>query len=107
MDDGQFWELTSELEHQYRAEAEAEAASVIAAAESERTFADGLRALSPGDVITLSCADGVQIQGRILGVGKDVVRLGEVADALGSARVQLVRVHDIRIDAIVRMQRER
>lgn len=101
-----FWEITAELRSDGDAEAHEHARAILAAARRRRTFADELRALSPGDVVTLVALDGSPITGRILGVGHDVVRIGEVLDPVGAARRRIVRFHDVRIDAVVRVVRE-
>ncbi len=69
-------------------------------------FADELRRIAPGDVVTVVAADGTALRGRILVVGADWLRVGEVADESGSRRARLLRVHDLRLDAIVRVTRE-
>jgi hypothetical protein len=104
--DEDFWEITAELRGGDDAEAREHARAVVAEARRRRTFADELRALAPGDVVTVVALDGVPITGRILGVGHDVVRVGEVVDAVGTARRRVVRVHEVRIEAVVRLVRE-
>jgi hypothetical protein len=83
-----------------------EAREIVVAGIAARTFADQLRNVPLGDVLTLTATDGVALRGRILQVGADWVRLGEVADDEGTLRVQLRRVHDVRLDAVVRITRE-
>ncbi len=107
MEDEQFWELTAGLENEYRSEQEAEAASIVAAANRERRFVDELRSCGPGDVVTLVTTDHAALRGRILNVGIDTLKLGEVTEATGIGRLRVVRVHDVRIDAVVRLVRER
>ncbi len=104
--DEDFWEITAELRDDSEAEAREQARAILSAARRRRTFADELRSLSPGDVVTLVALDGSPITGRILGVGQDVVRVGEVLDPVGSARRRIVRFHDVRLDAVVRVVRE-
>jgi hypothetical protein len=83
-----------------------EAREIVAAGIAARTFAEELRRISPGDVVTVVGADRQPVRGRVLRVGADWVRLGEVADETGTRRVRLHRVHDFRLDAIVRLTRE-
>jgi len=61
-----------------------EAHEIIAAGVATRAFIDELRRVSPGDVVTVVGIDGVPVRGRILSVGADWLRLGEVADETGS-----------------------
>lgn len=104
--DEDFWEITAELRADDDVDARERARAIVAAAHRRATFADELRALSPGDVVTVVALDGVPITGRILRVGQDVVRVGEVVDAIGAARRRVARFHEIRIDAVVRLVRE-
>jgi hypothetical protein len=83
-----------------------EAREIVAAGIAQRGFADELRRIPAGDVVTVVASDGVPVRGRILGLGRDWMRVGEVADETGSRRARVVRVHDVRIDAIVRVTRE-
>lgn len=83
-----------------------EAREIVVAGFASRSFADQLRRIPPGDVVTLAGADGVALRGRVLQVGADWIRLGEVADEEGTRRVRLRRVHDVRLDAVVRITRE-
>jgi hypothetical protein len=83
-----------------------EAREIVAAAISTRAFIDELRRISPGDLVTIVAADRQAVRGRILRVGSDWVRVGEVGDEIGTRRVRLHRVHDIRVEAIVRLTRE-
>ena len=83
-----------------------EAREIVAAGIAARPFVDQLRQIPPGDVVTVTASDGVALRGRVLQVGADWIRLGEVADEEGTLRVQLRRVHDVRLDAVVRVSRE-
>jgi hypothetical protein len=83
-----------------------EAREIVAAGVAARVFADQLRHIPAGDVVTLVGADGVALRGRVLQVGADWLRLGEVVDDEGTLRVRLRRVHDVRLDAVVRVTRE-
>jgi hypothetical protein len=99
-------EELSELRFGASAEQLGEAHEIIAAGVATRAFIDELRRVSPGDVVTVVGTDGVPVRGRILSVGADWLRLGEVADETGSRRARLLRVHDFPLDAIVRVTRE-
>jgi|tagenome__1003787_1003787.scaffolds.fasta_scaffold18805849_2 hypothetical protein len=83
-----------------------EAREIVVAGIAARPFVDQLRHIPPGDVVTLAAADGVVLRGRVLHVGADWLRLGEVVDDEGSLRIRLRRVHDVRLDAVVRVTRE-
>jgi hypothetical protein len=83
-----------------------QAREIVAAGVAARPFAEQLRRIPPGDVVTLTGADGLPLRGRVLEVGTDWIRLGEVADDSGTRRVRLRRVHDVRLDAVVRVTRE-
>lgn len=83
-----------------------EAREIVTAGIAARGFTDELRRIPPGDVVTLTATDGAPVRGRILRVGADWVRVGEVADEAGTRRVRLRRVHDVRIEAVVRVTRE-
>jgi hypothetical protein len=99
-------EELSELRLGAASEQLGEAREIIAAGIATRAFIDELRRVSPGDVVTVVGSDGVPVRGRILSVGADWLRLGEVADETGSRRARLRRVHDYPLDAIVRVTRE-
>jgi hypothetical protein len=83
-----------------------EAREIVADGLATRRFLDEVRRIAPGDVVTVVAADHHAVTGRILRVGADWVRVGEIVDASGTRRVRLHRVHDIRLDAIVRLTRE-
>jgi hypothetical protein len=96
----------SELRLGASAEQLEEAREIVAAGAATRTFADELRRIAPGDVVTVVAADGAAVRGRILVVGADWLRVGEVADETGSRRARLLRVHDLRIAGVARVTRE-
>ena len=104
--DDELWELEAEMHDALRREQEGEAAAILAEAKGSRTFRDALRRVPTGDVITLVTVDGVAIRGRVLGVGGDVVSLGETPDETGTARTRVSRIHDVRLDACIRLVRE-
>lgn len=104
--EAEFWTVTRDLAHEQAEEQRAVASSILAAARDTQTFADALRRLAPGDLVTIATVDGAALSGRVLGVGLDFVTLGEVGDGTGAARAHLLRTHDVRLDAVVRVARE-
>jgi hypothetical protein len=84
-----------------------EAREIVAAGLAARPFLDELRRVAPGDVVTVATVDGQPLRGRILAVGADWVRVGEVTEETGARRVRPRWIHDVRLDAIVRVTRER
>ena len=99
-------EQLAELRLGAAAEQLEEAREIVAAGTAARPFADELRRVPPGDVVTLTALDGAVIRGRVLQVGADWIRFGEVADDAGTQRIRLRRVHDVRLDTVVRVSRE-
>ena len=89
-----------------RSEQLEEAHEIVAAGIAQRSFSDELRRISAGEVVTVVGSDGTTLRGRIVALGADWLRLGEVADDVGSRRARLLRVHDVRLDAVVRVSRE-
>src|SRR5262245_5471673 len=83
-----------------------EAREIVAAGIAARLFIDEQRRVAPGGRVTVRAAARLAIRGRILRVGWGWVRVGELGDEVGTRRVRLYRVHDIRVDAIVRLTRE-
>lgn len=104
--DEELWELGTELEAELRREQEAEAASWVGEERRTRTFQDVMRTVAAGDVVAVVTVDGALIRGRVLAVGGDIVTIGETAEVAGTARSRSVRVHDIRVDACIRLVRE-
>jgi hypothetical protein len=96
----------SELRLEATAEQLGEAHEIVAAGTANRRFVDEVRRIPPGEVVTVVASDGAAVRGRVLIVGADWLRVGEVADEIGSRRARLLRVHDLRIDAIARLTRE-
>ena len=109
MDDS-FAQITNafadELARERVAEHEGEAREIVAAGDAARSFVDELRRVPPGEVVVLVATDGAPMRGRVVRVGADWIRIGEVADDLGSGRARLLRVHDVRLDAVVRLVRD-
>lgn len=102
----EFDAIAAELRADEQFEHEEHARELLAAADEVRGFDELLRRVSPGEVVALSTLDGAVLRGRIVRVGRDWVRLAEVADELGSARARTRRVHDVRIAAVGRISRE-
>lgn len=98
--------IAEELRREAVWEQHAEAREIVAAGNADRAFGEVLARVAPGDVVTLVALDGVCLRGRLLAVGRDWLRLGEVADSTGTARLRLRRIHDVRLDAVVRLTRE-
>jgi hypothetical protein len=96
----------ADLRREARLEQEGEAREIVAAGLAARPFVEELRRVAPGDVVTVVATDGEPLRGRILGVGADWLRLGEVGDTDGTARARVRRTHDIRLGAIARVSRE-
>ena len=99
-------ELADELADERGWEQRAEAREIVAGGQAARSLVDELRRIPAGDVVTLVATDAVPLRGRVLAVGRDFVRLGELADATGSGRARVLRVHDVRLGALVRVTRE-
>ncbi|HZR13214.1 MAG TPA: hypothetical protein VFC33_08190 [Acidimicrobiia bacterium] len=105
--DDEFWEIAAGLRDDgLEAEQREEARAIVATGRARRTFVGVLRAISPGEVVTVTTVDGTLVTGRILGVGADTVCVGEVVDGAGTARRRVVRRHDVRVETIVRVTRD-
>jgi hypothetical protein len=104
--DDEMWELEAAFDAALRAEQEGEAAAIVAAARATATMRDRFRAVAPGEVVTVVTLDGVSTTGRVLEVGADVVTIGETPDPYGRGRLSVVRVHDVALNAVVRVMRE-
>lgn len=90
-----------------RLEAEAEARDLEEARERAETFHDFLIGIPVGLVVGVVTVDGAEIWGRVDAVGVDKMRLAETPrepDKLARARPR--RLHEIRLDAVVRVVRE-
>ena len=99
-------EELSELRFGASSEQLDEAREILSAGIAQRGFSEELRRIPAGDVVTVVATDAAAIRGRILAVGVDWLRVGEVADDTGSRRARLRRIHDVRMDAVVRVTRE-
>jgi hypothetical protein len=103
----EFEAITAELRAEERSEQVEHAREILAAADADRDYTDVLRRLGPGEVVALATADGWTTRGRIVRVGRDWLRIAEVRDELGTARVTAGRVHEVRLGAVVRISRGR
>ena len=102
----EFEEIAASLLAEERYEQEEQARQVLTAGDAERRFSDVVRRLPVGDVVTLTTVDGANLRGRVVRVGTDWLRLVEVAEETGTARVRGRRVHEVRLNAVVRVSRE-
>ena len=90
-----------------RAEAEAEARDLHAAHERSETLRDFLLDLPVGLVVGLVTVDGTELWGRVDAVGADKLRLAETPrEPAASQRARPRRLHDVRLDAVVRVVRD-
>lgn len=96
----------SDLRREAFSEQLGEAHEIVAAGIATRRFIDEVRRVGPGEVVTVVPTDGEPLRGRILCVGADWLRVGEVAEVTGTRRTRLLRVHDLRLEAVVRVTRE-
>lgn len=106
MEGSGFDDALAGLEAELRWEHQAEAGSLVDGSRRRAAFLDRLRAVPPGEVVTLSCLDGACLRGRIVGVGVDVVTLGEALETEGARRARVVRLHEVRTAAVVRLVRD-
>jgi hypothetical protein len=103
----EFEAITAELRAEERSEQVEHAREILAAADTDRDYADVLRRVGPGEVVVLATADGWTVRGRIVRIGRDWLRVAETRDDLGTARVAPSRVHEVRLGAVVRISRRR
>ena len=73
------------------------AREILAPPTPDRDFAEVLRRIGPGEVVVVATADGWVVRGRIVRVGRDWLRVAEVRDEQGTARVAPGRVHEVRL----------
>lgn len=100
MDD--FEAITAGLTAEARLEQVRFAREILAAADGERSYAEVLRRIPSTEVVSVTMADGVTVRGRIARVGAEGIRVAELADTVG-ARPR--RLHEIRLDAVIRVSR--
>jgi hypothetical protein len=103
----EFEAITAELRAQERGEQVEHAREILAAADADRDYADVLRRIAPGEVVVVATADGWVTRGRVVRVGRDWLRVAEVRDEVGTARVAPGRVHEVRLGAVIRISRGR
>jgi hypothetical protein len=103
----EFDAITADLRAEERCEQVEHAREILAAADASRDYAEVLRRVGPGEVVAVATTDGWLVRGRIVRVGLDWLRIAEVRDELGTARVAPSRVHDVRLGAVIRVSRER
>lgn len=112
--DGEIWGLrmdefdaiAADLLAAERYEHEEQARELLVAADETFAFSDLLRRIPVGEVIGLTLIDGSTLRGRVVRVGRDWIRLSEVADELGTARARTRRIHEIRLAGVSRVSRE-
>ena len=102
----EFEAITADLWSAERREHEEQAREVLAAADADTDFVAWLRQVPRGEVVVVVMTDGDPVRGRVVRVGRDWIRVSEVADDVGTARSASRREHAIRIAGIVRLSRE-
>lgn len=105
MDDA-FDAIADELRREHAWDQRGEARAIVAAGDAARPYAEELRRVPVGEVVTVVTVDGATVRGRIAVVGADWLRIEEVADALGTARARSGRRHDVSLRAVVRVTRD-
>jgi hypothetical protein len=103
----EFEAITADLEAEARSEQVEHAREILAAADAVRDYAEVLRRVGPGEVVVIATADGWVTHGRIVRVGDDWIRIAEVRDETGTARIAPGRVHEVRLGAVIRVSRGR
>lgn len=98
--------ITDALRRESAWDQEAEARDVVAAGERDRAFLAQLRRIAPGEVVTIATADGAALVGRLAAVGRDWIRVLEVADPIGTGRARVRRCHEVPVHALLRVTRE-
>ena len=105
MDD--FDAITTELQAGQRMEHEEQARELLDEADGNTRFLQLVSRVLAGEVVGLALIDGSMLRGRVLRVGSDWIRLAEVADETGTARLRSRRIHDVRVAGISRLIRDR
>jgi hypothetical protein len=103
----EFDAITADLQAEERCEQVEQARQILAAGDSARDFVATLRRIGPAEVVVVVTADGWASRGRIVRIGTDWLRLAEVRDEVGTARVAPGRIHEVRLDAVIRISRGR
>ena len=103
----EFDAITSELRAEERSEQVEHAREILAAADAASDYVEVLRRVGPGEVVTVATVDGWMVRGRVVRVGRDWLRIAEVRDELGTARVAPSRSHEVRLGAVIRVSRGR
>ncbi len=103
----EFDAITADLAAEERCEQVDHAREILTAADTSREYSEVLRRVGPGEVVVIATADGWVVRGRIVRVGRDWLRVAEVRDEHGTARVAPGRVHEVRLAAVVRVSRGR
>jgi hypothetical protein len=101
----EFDAITAELQSAARQEHVEQAREVLAAADAVSDYADVLRGIAPGEVVVVTTVDGWIARGRVVRVGRDWIRVAEVRDDAGTARVTPGRIHEVRLGAVIRISR--
>jgi hypothetical protein len=102
----EFEAITADLAAESRCEQVEQAREILAAADAMGRFRDVLRRIPTGEVVLVVTADGWQVRGRLVRVGDDWLRVAEVRDDAGTARVTPARMHELRLGAVIRVSRE-
>ncbi|HEY7439844.1 MAG TPA: hypothetical protein VIC35_10665 [Acidimicrobiia bacterium] len=103
MDD--FDAIAAQLRREARWEHEGEAREIVAADDAQRSLLEELRRVPVGEAVAVVTVDGAAVNGRVVGVGADWIRVAEVADTVGTRRARARRIHLIPLSSVVRVSR--
>jgi hypothetical protein len=103
----EFDAITADLRAEERSGQVEHAREILAAADAVRDFSAALRRIGPAEVVVVVTADGWATRGRIVRIGADWLRVAEVRDETGTARIAPGRIHEIRLEAVIRISRGR